>query len=72
MKRKIIFAALLAATMGASAQTMKVQSAYSDMKNDRWKNAMANIEEACVHEKTKDDAKTWNYAGLIYSRPKIA
>lgn len=68
MKRKIIFAALLAATMGASAQTMKVQSAYSDMKNDRWKNAMANIEEACVHEKTKDDAKTWNYAGLIYSK----
>ena len=29
---------------------------------------MANIEEACVNEKTKDDAKTWNYAGLIYAK----
>ncbi|MDD5976137.1 MAG: tetratricopeptide repeat protein [Bacteroidales bacterium] len=68
MKRKVILAALLAASIGVSAQTMKVQSAYSDMKNDRWRNAMANIEEACVNEKTKDDAKTWNYAGLIYAK----
>ena len=68
MKKCLIFAALFAATIGVSAQTMKVQSAYSDMKNDRWKNALANIEEACVNDKTKEDAKTWNYAGLIYAK----
>ena len=68
MKKCLIFAALFAASIGVSAQTMKVQSAYSDMKNDRWKNALANIEEACVNEKTKEDAKTWNYAGLIYAK----
>ena len=68
MKKCLIFAALFAASIGVSAQTMKVQSAYSDMKNDRWKNAMANIEEACVNDKTKDDPKTWNYAGLIYAK----
>ena len=68
MKKCLIFAALFAASIGVSAQTMKVQSAYSDMKNDRWKNAMANIEEACVNDKTKEDPKTWNYAGLIYAK----
>ncbi len=68
MKRKLIFAALLALSMGATAQTMMVQSAYSDMKNDRWGKALENIEKACAHEKTKDEAKTWNYAGLIYAK----
>lgn len=68
MKRKVIFAMLIAASVGLSAQTMKVQSAYSDMKNNRWRNAMENIEEACANDKTKDDPKTWNYAGLIYAK----
>lgn len=68
MKKSLVFAALLLMAAGAFAQTMKVQSAYSDMKNDRLRNAMENIEEACVHEKTKDDAKTWHYAGLIYAK----
>ncbi len=68
MKRKVIFAMLIAASVGLSAQTMKVQSAYSDMKNNRWRNAMENIEDACANDKTKDDPKTWNYAGLIYAK----
>lgn len=68
MKKSLVSAALLLMAAGSFAQTMKVQSAYSDMKNDRLRNAMENIEEACVHEKTKDDAKTWYYAGLIYAK----
>lgn len=68
MKKSLVLAALLLMAAGSFAQTMKVQSAYSDMKNDRLRNAMENIEEACVHEKTKDDAKTWYYAGLIYAK----
>ena len=68
MKKSLVSAALLLMAAGSFAQTMKVQSAYSDMKNDRLRNAMENIEEACVHEKTKDDAKTWHYAGLIYAK----
>ena len=68
MKKRILFLALLAITFGASAQTMKVQSAYADWQNNRLRNAMTNIEEACAHEKTSLEAKTWYYAGAIYAR----
>lgn len=68
MKKSIVFAALFAVIFSASAQEMKVQSAYSDMKNERLAYAKKNIDEALVHEKTKDEAKTWAYAGLIYSQ----
>lgn len=68
MKKPILLLAMVAITLGVSAQTMKVQSAYADWQNNRLKNAITNIEEACVHEKTKDDAKTWYYAGAIYAR----
>ena len=52
MKKSLVSAALLLMAAGSFAQTMKVQSAYSDMKNDWLRNEMENIEEACVHEKT--------------------
>ena len=68
MKKSVVFIALLSMVIGASAQTMKVQSAYSDMKNERLASAKQNIDDACVNEKTKDDPKTWNYAGLIYAQ----
>ncbi|MBO6117673.1 MAG: tetratricopeptide repeat protein [Bacteroidales bacterium] len=68
MKKSIVLAVALAATFGASAQSMKVQSAYSDMKNERLANAKKNIDEACLNEKTMNEAKTWNYAGLIYAQ----
>ncbi len=68
MKKRILFLALLAITFGASAQTMKVQSAYADWQNNRLRNAMTNIDEACAHEKTSLEAKTWYYAGAIYAR----
>ena len=68
IKRIILIVALLAVGFGASAQTMKVQSAYADMKNKRLGPAMINIQDACAHEDTKADPKTWHYAGLIYAK----
>ncbi|MBR1626083.1 MAG: tetratricopeptide repeat protein [Bacteroidales bacterium] len=68
MKKSVVFVALFAVIAGAMAQDMKVQSAYSDMKNERLAYAKKNIDDAMVHEKTKDDAKTWAYAGLIYAQ----
>jgi tetratricopeptide (TPR) repeat protein len=68
MKKVVLFVALLAFGISATAQTMKVQSAYADMKNNRLAAAMKNIDAACEHESTKSDAKTWHYAGLIYAK----
>lgn len=68
MKRSFLFVALLSVATLVSAQTMKVQSAYSDMKNGRLLNAKQNIDDACKDEKTSRESKTWNYAGLIYTQ----
>lgn len=68
MKRIIFLVALIAFGFSATAQTMKVQSAYADMKNNRLANAKKNIDAACEHESTKNDPKTWHYAGLIYAK----
>lgn len=66
MKNRIVFTILLAAGMAAAAQTAKVQSAISDLRNQRLGKAKVNIEAACSNEKTSNDAKTWYYAGSIY------
>ncbi len=68
MKRVIFLVALIAFGFSATAQTMKVQSAYADMKNNRLANAKKNIDAACENESTKNDPKTWHYAGLIYAK----
>lgn len=68
IKRIILIVALLALGLSATAQTMKVQSAYADMKANRLAQAMENINDACINENTKTDPKTWHYAGLIYAK----
>lgn len=68
MKKSILLVVFIASAMGVSAQSNKVQSAYSDMKNERLAYAKKNIDDACKNEKTINDAKTWNYAGLIYAQ----
>lgn len=68
MKRTLLFATLLSISALVSAQSMKVQSAYSDMKNGRLLNAKQNIDDACKDDKTSQEAKTWNYAGVIYTQ----
>lgn len=68
MKKSFVLIALIAVSFCANSQSMKVQSAYSDMKNERLAKAKENIDEACQNEKTINEPKTWNYAGLIYAQ----
>lgn len=68
MKRIAFFTALVALCFAANAQTLQVQSAMSDLKRGYLPKAKQAIDKACQHEDTKNDAKTWYYAGLIYSR----
>ena len=68
MKKIALFTALLSLGLAVNAQTLNVQSAMSDLKRGYLNKAKAAIDKACVHEDTKDDAKTWYYAGLIYSQ----
>lgn len=68
MKKLALFSALISIGIAACAQSLNVQSAMSDLKRGYIKKAKEAIDKACVHEDTKDDAKTWYYAGLIYSQ----
>lgn len=68
LKKIGMIVALSAFTAAASAQTVNVQSAIQDLKKNYLKKAKTEIDAACEHDATKDDAKTWCYKGLIYSR----
>ncbi len=68
MKKIVMTAALAAFTMAASAQSLNVSSAFQDMRKGYLNKAKAEIDAACLHESTKDDAKTWCYKALIYSQ----
>ena len=60
--------AFAAMGLAAGAQTLNVQSAAQQMKRGYLNKAKDLIDKACAHEDTKNDAKTWYYAGLIYSQ----
>lgn len=68
MKKVILMVAFAAIALTAGAQTLNVQSAAQDLKRGYLNKAKDEIDKACEHEKTKNDAKTWYYAGLIYSQ----
>ena len=68
MKKIVMTVALAAFTMAASAQSLNVSSAFQDMRKGYLNKAKAEIDAACLHENTKDDAKTWCYKALIYSQ----
>ena len=68
MKKIVLMMALVAVGFAATAQTLNVQSAAQDMRRGYLNKAKAAIDKACVHEATKNDAKTWYYAGLIYTQ----
>lgn len=68
MKKIVFMMAFVAIGLAATAQTLNVQSAAQDMRRGYLNKAKAAIDKACVHEATKNDAKTWYYAGLIYSK----
>ena len=59
MKKIVMTAALAAFTLAASAQSLNVSSAFQDMRKGYLNKAKAEIDAACLHEITKDDAKTW-------------
>ena len=68
MKRFVVAAVFTAMTMGASAQSLMVSSAFQDMRKNYLSKAKDEIDKACQHPDTKDDAKTWCYKALIYAR----
>lgn len=67
IKKLVTIAAFTAATMGLSAQSLMVESAVQDLRKGSLKKAKTEIDAAAVHEKTKDDAKTWYYRALVYA-----
>ena len=68
MKKLLMTAALAALTLAASAQSLNVSSAFGNMRKGYLNKAKAEIDAACLHDATKDDAKTWCYKALIYAR----
>ena len=67
IQRIVTIAAFMAATVGLSAQSLMVESAVQDLRKGSLKKAKTEIDAAAVHEKTKDDAKTWYYRSLVYA-----
>ncbi len=68
MRKSYLF--VLAALIVVSAYSQKkpkINAANSAREKGELAEAKAIIDEAIVHEKTKDDAKTWYYRGLIYA-----
>ncbi|MFN0274586.1 MAG: tetratricopeptide repeat protein [Chitinophagales bacterium] len=61
----IIF--LVLTHMGALGQSSKVTSAVTWLSNNEIDRAKTAIDEAILHEKTRNEAKTWYYRGKIYS-----
>lgn len=68
LKKVSLILALMVVTLSAGAQSRNVQSAIQDLKKNYLAKAKAEIDAACLHDDTKEDAKTWCYKGLIYSR----
>lgn len=52
---------------GYAQKKPKINQAISALENGEIAEAKSIIDEAIVHEKTKDDPKTWYYRGQIYA-----
>ena len=68
MKRIVILSMLLVMGLFATAQTVVLMSAAEACNRGYLDKARKLIDVACNNEETKNDAKTWYYAGLIYSK----
>ena len=66
MKRLFICVLLCGSTALVNAQGAKVLNAYNYMNDNELLKAKAEIEPATEHVKSKEDAKTWYYRGMIY------
>lgn len=67
MKKIALMLTLVVLGYAVSAQSLNVSSAHEALKRGYLDKAKKLIDAACEHEQTKNDAKTWQYAGLIYS-----
>jgi predicted Zn-dependent protease len=68
MKKIALMMALVVVGYSVSAQSLNVTSAREAQNRGYLDKAKKLIDPACEHEQTKDDAKTWYYAALIYSQ----
>ena len=68
MKKIALMLALVVMGYAVSAQSLNVSSAREAQNRGYLDKAKKLIDPACEHEQTKNDAKTWYYAGLIYSQ----
>ena len=66
-KIALILLACVVMCDSASAHSLNVTSAREAQNRGYLDKAKKLIDPACEHEQTKNDAKTWYYAGLIYS-----
>ncbi len=66
MKRIGFLLSLVAISATAMGQGSKVTNASVNVKNGELDKAKAAIEEAILHEKTKDQPKTWMVRGDVY------
>ncbi|MFY0605368.1 MAG: tetratricopeptide repeat protein [Cyclobacteriaceae bacterium] len=68
MKRiSVLMLAMAVCFVGYGQKKPKINSANKARENGDLVTAKSIIDEAIVHEKTKDDGKTWYYRGLIYA-----
>ena len=67
MKKIALMLALVVMGYAVSAQSLNVSSAREAQNRGYLDKAKKLIDAACEHEQTKNDAKTWYYAGLIYN-----
>jgi tetratricopeptide (TPR) repeat protein len=68
MKKIVLMMALAVVGYSVSAQSLNVSSAREAQNRGYLDKAKKLIDAACQHEQTKDDAKTWYYAAVIYSQ----
>lgn len=66
MKKTFLFVGLFAFALTAQGQNSNRTSAFMSLKNGNVFKAKGYIDKAIVHEKTKEDAKTWLYYAQIY------
>lgn len=67
MKQIVFVFALIIYFSAVFAQNSKTLAAVNYFKAGKFDNAKQAIDEACVHEETKDNAKAWYLKGFIYS-----
>ena len=67
MKKTLLIVGTIGLAAISYAQPKNRTSAIMSLKNNYPVKAKGYIDKAIVHEKTKEDAKTWFYYAQIYS-----